>query len=304
MDIPFLKLMSEAYVSDSNSDLNINDVSTYLLTSFGKFKIAYPEVVKELYAHSRTFQQDLIYLFLDKTYLVEDEIDINVESEYIDEASQLFQRLTTKLRQITNFRLRSPFYQKALSLSPEQQFMMSVIEKNYSNCNRSCSNNIPLSPEQLSDLLYINPYSDPGKRTSLSSLLRNASINIVSLSKCIRICYLDYMTSVYAEGIFAFESCVKNLNGSQITISNYSDMLRNYPVTGMCNEIYITLNDLYKEIDQLLDYVYLKDSFKKKQWLDIIFLKLDAYRQGRSYKMDHSKIDDEFQYPGDNVRIV
>jgi hypothetical protein len=95
MDIPFLKLMSEAYVSDSSDNLNINEVSNYLLTSFGKFKINYPEVARELYSHSRSYQQDLIYSFLDKKFLIKEEHEIDIEDEYIDENA-----FTDKLKSI------------------------------------------------------------------------------------------------------------------------------------------------------------------------------------------------------------
>lgn len=303
MDIPFLKLMSEAYVSDSSDNLNINEVSNYLLTSFGKFKISYPEVARELYSHSRSYQQDLIYSFLDKKYSIKEEHEIDIEDEYIDE-SALSNTFKSIWMGITTFikKLKLGFEKQ---LPPEQQFMVTLIEKNYNNCNRTCSPDFALNPNQLADLMYINPLGSSDHRKTISEILkRQPNFNTASVSRCIRACYLDYMTSIYAEGIIAFENCVKHLNGTEITINNYSDILKNYPISGMCNEIYITLNDLYKEIDRLLDYIYLKDSFKKKKWLDIIFLKLDSLRKGRLYRIDFSKVDDEFELPGDNVRIV
>lgn len=302
MDIPFLKLMSEAYVSDSSDKLNINEVSEYLLTSFGRFKINYPEVAKELYTHSRSFQQDLIYSFLDTKYLIKEEYEVDIENEYVDEVS-LMDNIKSLGIGINNFikKLKVGFQKQ---LPPEQQFMITLIEKNYNNCNRTCSN-IVLEPVTIAELIYINPMGSNEHRRNTSELLkRHPNFNIFSVSRCLRVCYLDYMTSIYAEGIIAFENCVKHLNGTEISINNYSDILKNYPISGMCNEIYITLNDLYKEIDRLLDYIYLKDSFKKKKWLDIIFLKLDSLRKGRVYKIDYSKVDDEFELPGDNIRIV
>ena len=295
--------MSEAYVSDSSDNLNINEVSNYLLTSFGKFKINYSEVARELYSHSRSYQQDLIYSFLDKKFLIKEEHEIDIEDEYIDENA-----FTDKLKSIKsvvdNFikKLKVGFEKP---LPPEQQFMIALIEKNYNNCNRSCSPTLELKQNQLADLMYINPLATNDHRKTLDELLkRNPNFNSTFVSRCIRVCYLDYMTSIYAEGIIAFENCTKHLNGTEITINNYNDVLKNYPISGMCNEIFITLNDLYKEIDRLLDYIYLKDSFKKKKWLDIIFLKLDSLRKGRLYRIDFSKVDDEFELPGDNVRIV
>lgn len=300
MDIPFLKLMSEAYVSDSDNNLNINEVSSYLLSSFGKFKITYPEVAKELYSHSRSFQQDLIYSFLDKQYSVKEEFEIELEFDYVDENAFTDKVKTLWTRIIINIK---KLFEK--ELPSEQKFMLALVEKNYNNCNRVCSSSYVLTNDQLRELLYINPSSIKDNRRSLSEIIKKyPEFNVNVVSKCLRICYLDYMTSVYAEGIIAFENCVKNLSGTEISINNYSDILRNYPITGMCNEIYITLNDLYKDIDTLLDYIYLKDSFKKKKWLDIIFLKLNSFKQGRMYRIDFSKVDDEFELPGDNIRIV
>ena len=292
--------MSEAYVSDSSDNLNINEVSNYLLTSFGKFKISYPEVARELYSHSRSYQQDLIYSFLDKKYSIKEEHEIDIEDEYIDESA-----LSDKFKSVY-IRIRT-YFDKLFNanLSQEQEFMIALIKKNYNNCNRMCNLTVVLNDTQLMDLMYINPLGKEDNRKSLSDILKkNPHFNTTSVSRCIRACYLDYMTSIYAEGILAFENCTKHLNGTEITINNYSDILKNYPISGMCNEIYITLNDLYKEIDRLLDYIYLKDSFKKKKWLDIIFLKLDSLRKGRLYRIDFSKVDDEFELPGDNVRIV
>lgn len=287
MDIPFLKLMSDAYVSDSSNNLNINEVSDYLLNSFIAFKNTYPDTAKGLYKHSRSFQQDLIYSFLDTKY-------DQVNEDYIDEG------------RILDY-LQKKFYSKEIVLTPEQTFMLEVVKKNYNNCNRMCTANtsIILSDTQIADLLYINPRSDPTHRTSVAEIIqRNPEINIAGMSKCLRFCYLDYMTSVYAEGILSYETCVRKLSGNDITISNYADMLKAYPIDGMCNEIYLTLSDLYKEIDKMLDYIYLNDSMRKKKWIDVIALKLSNYRSGKTYRIDFSKIDDEFEYPTDNVRIV
>ena len=295
MDIPFLKLMADAYVSDSTDDLNINEISECLLTTFGKFKIAYPETAKELYSRSRSFQQDLIYSFLDNKFVVREDL----ENEYVDESLRdKFDNIRQKL---------SKLIWKDKELNPEQEFMITLVTKNYDNCNKKCSPNLDLTPALINDLIYINPNSNSPHRNSdeLAQIKsRYPGLNENLISRCLRFCYLDYMTSVYAEGIISFEICNKKLGGNEITISNYNDMLKNYPISGMCNEIYVTLNDLYKEIDRLLDYIYLRDSFKKKKWLDIIFLKLDASRKGRSYKIDFSKIDDEFEYPTDYVRVV
>jgi hypothetical protein len=287
MDIPFLKLMSDAYVSDSSNNLNINEVSDYLLKSFNAFKNTYPDTAKKLYKHSRSFQQDLIYSFLDTKY-------DQVNEEYIDEG--LIDSIRKKF-----------FPPKEIVLNPEQTFMLAVVSKNYNNCNRMCTANtsIVLADTQIADLLYINPRSDPTHRTSVAEIIqRHPEINIAGMSKCLRFCYLDYMTSIYAEGILSYETCVRKLSGNDITISSYADMLKAYPIDGMCNEVYLTLSDLYKEIDKMLDYIYLNDSMRKKKWIDVIALKLSNYRSGKTYRIDFSKIDDEFEYPTDNVRIV
>lgn len=293
MDIPFLRLMAEAYASDSDDNLNSKEVTECLLTTFGKFKIAYPDVAKDLYLRPRSFQQDLIYSYLDNKYLVREDL----ENEYVDESliswiNDLRKRLADKLW--------------SNKMTPEEEFMFTLVNKNYDNCNKQCAPSYNLTPEQISDLLYINPKSNSSHRNdNIQTLkLKYKEFNEHAVSRCLRFCYLDYMTSIYAEGIMSYEACIKNLRGNEITISNYSDMLKNYPIDGMCNEIYIALNDLYKEIDRLLDYIYLRDSFKKKKWIDVIFLKLDSFRKGRMYKIDFSRIDDEFEYPTDNVRVV
>lgn len=294
MDIPFLKLMAESYVSDSDNNLNIKEVTECLLTTFGKFKIKYTDAARELYSKSRSFQQDLIYTYLDNKYLVKEDL----ENEYVDESiASSFIQLRKKI---------ASFIWSEKTLSPEQEFMITLTNKNYDNCNRQClPASIILTPEQISDLLYINPNSSSTHRDSIQDLKKKyTGFNEIAVSRCLRFCYLDFMTSVYAEGIMSYETCVNKLRGDEIVISNYSDMLKNYPINGMCNEIYITLNDLYKEIDKLLDFIYLRDSFKKKKWIDVIFLKLDAFRKGKMYKIDFSRIDDEFEYPTDNVRIV
>jgi len=293
MDIPFLKLMAESYVSDSDEKLNLSDITEHLLVTFGKFKLAYPEAVNELYSKSRSFQQDLIYSYLDNKYLVREDL----ENEYVDES---IGNWITDLRK----RIANRIWSEKI-LTPEQEFMITLVNKNYDNCNRQCAPSYNLTPEQISDLLYINPNSNSNHRTSIIDIKsRYSNFNENAISRCLRFCYLDFMTSIYAEGIMSYETCVKKLKGEEITISNYNDMLKNYPIDGICNEIYITLNDIYKEIDRLLDYIYLRDSFKKKKWIDVIFLKLDAFRKGRMYKIDFSRIDDEFEYPTDNVRVV
>lgn len=293
MDIPFLKLMAESYVSDSDEKLNLSDITEHLLATFGKFKLAYPEAVNELYSKSRSFQQDLIYSYLDNKYLVREDL----ENEYVDESIvDIIVNIRKKLAKLI-------WSEKILT--PEQEFMITLVNKNYDNCNKQCAPSYNLTSEQISDLLYINPNSNSNHRTSITDLKsRYSNFNENAISRCLRFCYLDFMTSIYAEGIMSYETCVKKLKGEEITISNYNDMLKNYPIDGMCNEIYIALNDIYKEIDRLLDYIYLRDSFKKKKWIDVIFLKLDAFRKGRMYKIDFSRIDDEFEYPTDNVRVV
>lgn len=306
MDRIFLRKMSETYVSD-NIDLNldIEDVHSYLLETYINFKVNRTEQAKDIFCKSRSYQQDLIYTFLDHKYNITNEID-EYEDSLIDEA---FFGSDGKLRAFfTNIRSAIKELFSSDNLSDEQKFALTVIEKNLNNCNKSCSITnlediflVELIKVQYSD---VSQYS-PRLRKYLKRLQRNnENIKLDAIGKCLRFCYLDYMTSIYAEGIISFEVCKSNALGKNMQISSYTEILKNYPIDSVCYDIYLVLTKLYADIIQLLEFIYSKDSFRIKKWTDVIDDKIKAYRQGRNYIIDFNKIDDTFEYPTDNVRVV
>lgn len=298
--------MSETYVSDNlELNLNTNEIREYLLESFGSFKLAHSELCNELYSKSRSYQQDLIYRVLDLKY--------NSESQFerINELQEIFEFDIFRTLSNTNIFLYTIYNAKSIlklirneMLSPEHRFIIGLIDKNYNNCNNLCKpNNVNLTSDQLISLIYV----DPSKMNNLEILnfsKKYPAININSIGKCLRMCYLDYMTSIYVEGIISYENCQSNLSGKKITINRYNDILNNYPLTDACNEIYKLLNELFSNISDLLDFIYSRDTMKKNKWLDVINDKLNTFRRGGSYHINFNKIDDEFEYPSDNVRIV
>ena len=300
--------MSETYVSDSNLNLNINDVSKYLLESFAAYKEKRPEIASELFKKTRTFQQDLIYTFLDHKYESNiDESENDYENELIDEAFGLsrdkfrdfFANVKNALKQLFN----------SDNLTDEQKFALTVIEKNLNNCNRICSTTNTLDNRFIIELIKTDESDIINYTPALSNYLTrlqksNQNLDVRKIGKCLRFCYLDYMTSIYAEGIISFETCKSNASGQNMRINTYTDILKNYPIDSVCSEIFVVLNDLYTDISKLLDFIYSKDSFKIKRWTDVIDEKIRAFRQGRNYVIDFTKIDDEFEYPNDNVRVV
>jgi hypothetical protein len=307
MDKPFLKLMSECYVNDVSNDveLNSNIVFEYITNAFDEFKIKYSDYLEELYSKSRSYQQDLIYIILDNKFnsnsiIEQTELDLLFTEEFPS-----FGQIGTHLKNMIS----------KSKLSPENEFLFGVIEKNHDNCNRTCvPGDIPLKNDQLLTLIRVNGKLEQEKifqkLINLVSRKQNNFIpdpkSIYTISKCLRLCYLDYMTSVYAEGIINYDKCTKELGSSnnRDSINSYTDILKMYPMDDDCVHIFTYLGELFSDINKMLDIVYNNDSIRKRSWLKVIDDKIRAYRSGKRYVLDFSKIDDEYVNPNEFVRTI
>jgi hypothetical protein len=265
--------------------------------------------MNSLYEKSRTYQQELIYSFLD-TYFLE------LDEEHIDIESTIEENIFNNALKIVND-LKQSFKKSAgdnyTGYNTEEKLLLDVIIKNHDNCNRLCTGGKVIPNSVLMSLLYIqtNRPGESQKTADILSKVYNSSdinkfksdIDFNAVSRCLRMCYLDYLTSIYAEGILNYEICREKLSGVHIKITSLADILTNYPIDDLCDDIYITMTSLYENISKILNYVYLNDSLKKKKWVEVIFNKLNALRRGQTYNIDFTKIDDQFEYPTDYVQI-
>lgn len=287
--------MSDSYVSD-NYELKLESSELFLLLteSFAFFKKDNMDIAREIMYSSRSCQQTLIYEVLDLKYKNSDG-----DEDYLLEAN-LFGSLPQIIRRSVQA-IKREFSNE----SPERLFLMGVLEKNYDNCNSSCTSHLDIArvpTNILIDLLYkdIDNYRFSKE---LARIFNNKYVNFANLSKCLRYCYLDYMTTIYAEGVYHFQVCSSKLKGQDIRISTYSDVLKNYPIDSACNEIYTAILELYKEIDQMLTIIYKRDTLLKKKWIDTIFLKLRAIEKNQVYRVNFSTFDDSFD-SRNNIDII
>lgn len=305
MDKPFLKLMSECYVNDTLNELNLktDDVYEYITNAFDRFKEQYSDYIPELYEKPRSYQQDLVYIILDNKF---NEFSYNEQSEL----DLLFNEDFQSISQIKN-NLKKMLFKS--NISPEDEFLSGIIEKNHDNCNRTCvPGNVALNSSQLTSL--IKTEGDLSRTSNLQkiiNLIYRRSDNtpepktVYKISKCLRLCYLDYMTSVYAEGVINYSKCNEELGPNRNnSINSYTDILNSYPMNDDCTHIFTYLNELFSDINKMLDIVYKNDSIRKRSWLNVIDEKMRAFRSGKKYVVDFSKIDDEYINPTDYVRTV
>lgn len=307
MDYPFLRSMSVAYMAD-NPELSLSYIKLYdeLVEVITNFRNKYPSILTEVREKDRRYQQKIIYSFFDskfKTNQLEEDDDVEVNiSENIFMRS--YNNISNAVRNL--FRSRPNF-------NDEEQFLISVITNNYDNCNRLCSYGREIPNNVLMSLLYLDMKS-PGYASKRDNILNRVltrrelnrlreNNNLENVSKCLRYCYLDYLTTIYAEGILNYEICKREVGGENVTLRTPQDILRAYPVDSFCEDIYTTISNIFLDINRLLNYIYADDSIKKKKWIDVIFNKLENFRRGQDYKIDFSKIDDTFEYPTDYVQI-
>lgn len=268
MDIPFLKLMSTAYVNDSELLLQEEVVFENLKSIYYDFREIYPELATEIHNKSRAYQQDLIYRILDKEY----------ESNKIEEGiiGNLLIKFGGDKKLI-----------KDLQNNPKTKVIYSIFEKNYDNCNTKCAqleNKSIRSPIRLTKDLFDNKLSYDHDR-------------------CLKLCYLDYFTNIYAEGVIAYERCMNNLNPSnKITIKSFDEVITRYPLTGVCDDIMIMMNDLYKELNEFMNAAFKEDPQQKSAWIAIINQKLNGFRSGKPLSIDYNKVVTKSINPNDYIR--
>jgi hypothetical protein len=268
MDIPFLKLISTAYVNDSELPLQEEVVFENLKSVYYDFRETYPELATEIHNKSRAYQQDLIYRILDKEY----------ESDKIEEA--LFNNILIK------FGAQKPLIAE-LQKNPKTKVIYSIFEKNYDNCNTKCN--------QL----------DGKKKRTPAQLTRDIHYNNLSYDqdRCLKLCYLDYFTNIYAEGVVAYERCMNNLNPSnKITIRSFDEVITRYPLTGVCDDIMIMMNDLYKELNEFMTAAFKEDPQQRSAWIAIINQKLNGFRSGKPLSIDYDKVVTKSINPNDYIR--
>lgn len=306
MDRPFLKLMSEAYVSDTiDIKVNSSEVYEYITTAFDAFRNKFVDYTQELYQKPRSYQQDLIYSIL----------DFKFNPAVLEETEETLLITEIGLRSFSDIakQFKTIFFDS--NLSPEMEFLQGVIEKNHNNCNRTCvPGNVAINDNQLISLIQTNGKFEEERTFNniFGGLLRRnrqqppEPKTIYKISKCLRLCYLDYLTSVYAEGTINYNKCINELDSknTSYSLNSYTDILKNHPLSDDCAHIFSYLNELYSTINKLLTIVYNNDSIRKRKWLEVIDEKLRAFRSGKQYIIDFSKIDDEYENPNDFVRVV
>jgi hypothetical protein len=166
MDIRFLNVMAESYVNDSNHNLSTIEVEHFLIESITRFKRKYPSIMNSLYEKSRTYQQELIYSFLD-TYFLE------LDEEHIDIESTIEENIFNNALKIVND-LKQSFKKSAgdnyTGYNTEEKLLLDVIIKNHDNCNRLCTGGKVIPNSVLMSLLYIQT-NRPGESQKTADIL-------------------------------------------------------------------------------------------------------------------------------------
>lgn len=304
MDRIFLETMAKCYINDSDfGELDIKDdqVVKYLVNSYTKFKNRFPFIHDEILNYSPSHKQTIIYNFLDQKYASE-EIMLEVFSDVIANISNIVGSTVTN----NLSRLRARFL-GATNNNEDIAFLDSVIQANYNNCNRTCT---PVGV-RLSDRLYSRLImADPDNNRTLDdiySLIKyqtrnnpNSSPSVVQvykISKCLRLCNIDYLTSIYAEGIITYENCISRFSGDNFSVSTYADIFKGQPFGVECNDIFNYLTEIFQTLNRLIDITYARDSIRKQRWLEVINEKIKAYKAGRNYYVDFEKVDDSYEHP-------
>lgn len=300
----YINIIVESYCNDNNIK-DKDKVKKYLLELFNTNKLN--EISKDFFYSTKYYQRKVINNFLDITFnpdkivnksniLIYNTINESLESFFDD-------IIILKRKYIDGMNLQN---------DSNFKFVLSIIEANHNNCNNSCTPmNFRLNNELYSMLIFtkiddLNTSQVNSQLDMLYRMIRKTNPNttnpkvINNISKCLRMCYLDYLTSIYAQGVINYNFCTGNI------IKTYDELLAFHPEIApgkeQCNDIYSYLIELFTKINKLIDIIYNNDSIKKKSWMNVINEKIKAYKENKRYVIDFSKIDDEYVNPNDYVR--
>jgi len=267
MNRQFLENIIDAYVLDRDiHSKNIVEIKENLVYEISDLmKLLYEtdiELYDMIYDRTKLFQQQVIYNYLDNSYIKESN-DINNEENVLVESlgvvlgatgvlgvigSLLFPNIPTYLMRGL-YNIGSLVTSIGASLIREGRyfkFRYSIIQRNVNECYIKCK----VSPDDINLLTYLNTsHNNP--------ILTNEKQ--ITIAKCLRDCYVEYYIESTALSLQRYLVCLKN-TGQLSNVSGNEDISKILSVLNVggeqCKEFYENVNDMVDNFYTLIDFVY------------------------------------------------
>ncbi len=279
MDNIFLEEISNSYLIDRN----IKDktrVFNYLINTRNYIRETNLEIYEEIqYKMSKLNQQKLFYALLDDVIQEDMLFSIGVASILAVIIHKLFNgfdktlaKLFSKLHQINNGiredLKNSTINQFSKEHAERYQIVEKILDSNLSNCTKICG---------VNDIRSINKENITGYMKVLFNT--NENYNFVTPrhdkeANCLVSCYLDYTTSTIAELNLLYSQCLHKTGEINNRVEN--TLTKSIaPVGTKCEQLRKDLNDLKKEFDDFLKYLYKHAPRLYSTWIDILNTKIN-----------------------------
>lgn len=282
MDNLFLNEIAESYIIDRELKKNKNEIFDYLVNTRNYIRENELEIYTEIqYEMDKLKQQQLLYSVLDSQFISEDlgftTVGIvsillfllhSVFDNFDHVLAKLFSRLLKLHNNIRNDLRNSGINKLSKAHAERYQLVEKLLDDSYSNCSKMCGvpnlNNI--SKEDITN--YMRVLFEPNVEYKFVNPRHEREAN------CLVSCYLDYITSTIAELTLLYKQCLQK-TGEVVSKTDVDILKTIAPVGSRCSELRDDANNLRKEFDDFLKYLYKNSPRLYSEWISILSIKID-----------------------------
>jgi len=287
MDVRFLRDISEAYVIDTNSTLDVDSVfnELYELVKFIRETDVY--LYEELYAVDRLYQQRILTNYLNLTFF-DDEALLNEISgvEVVLSAGVLKFLLAAIVAAIWRRPISRGIFKTISDIGTllnsigkwfqrRGQYMRlryAIIQQNFQRCYTEC---------KISDIRQISALS------YLAITTRSVIGTKLSLEQagCLRECYIENLVEIICLHMESYFACLKRTGAYNVIDKTDSDellkMISSTNISSVCEDHYRVAKETFEKFYQVLDLVYNSpnDDSRRLEWVQRLRSRLYEIRE-------------------------
>jgi hypothetical protein len=260
------------------------------------------EIYNLLHSFSRTKQQDILYRMFqehDENYIEEFDISGGAIS-LLGMLTSLFlvlfgQTYGVAVGQrfndlIINVRSTIADFIKNKDEDRRIRTIQKIIDSNFDNCRQKCGmSDVPSEQDKMlggnidQTKFVLNKRINP-QRSTFEKIF-GVEIDPVSEdnAQCLLYCYIGYLTSVFAELLFAYDQCLQK-TGERLDFSKGMDVFSSFPVGESCKYLRDKILDIHEDFNDVLKLFFKQQPRLEQNIINQLDAKIKSVKSGQHVK--------------------
>ena len=284
MDAKFLESACEAYIINNNlfQQVTVETLFKDIYKSLYHIREYDKELYNEIYKYSRINQQLLINEYFDIEYKKEEvleEMEILVGNLTLILIAALITMFSRKKFSKSIFKTLSSlgtFFDNVGKFISKHsrywKFRYAMLQKNSKQAYIKCG----INPDEISFSHYLNI------KDELSKLPFANDAETVKKANCLREAYINTLIDEIELFLKSYFVCLKSTGNFQkienADPKNIATIISTTKVSNVCLEYYKFVKEIIKKFEDVLDYVYVKDTHKKQEKINILINRINKVK--------------------------